>query len=445
MWTARECRGGDSAKRRNRATIGVALWALLLSPELSAENKDITEVGDVLQFLVPTLAIGSTFIAGAPDGSLWDREGTWQSTKAVGATGLTVWTGKLISQKMRPSGRSRTSFPSGHTSGACSGGAFIAIRYDWYWGVPAMAACAFTAYSRVQAEAHFVDDVTAGGSIALLYNFLFTTPRQGVQNLFLMPMPLEDGAGINVLLSERDDTKSKLRYDEEKPLRFRFNFAFGPAFIETNSISSPSNGGTKFDLANFRKRDDPTSTAAASFEYFINTNNSVALGVIPFESRDDGQFASPVSFAGATFPPNTQVNSEWRLNDFRGEWAYHFSREEKLNYHAGIGLQVQDLDVELETADGSVSAKVDDTVALPYLLGGIEYEFTPRWKTYAWANGIATGEDWLLETSAGIAFQPTRHWEWAGGYYFYGREIDTSELKNLTKYQGPYLAVSYSW
>ena len=60
-------------------------------PSLSlAKDETVEEIGDYLQFVLPLAAWGSTFIAGAPGGGLWDKEGTEQATISIGSALATM-------------------------------------------------------------------------------------------------------------------------------------------------------------------------------------------------------------------------------------------------------------------------------------------------------------------------------------------------------------------
>ncbi len=65
----------------------------------------------------------------------------------------------------RPDGGSK-SFPSGHTSFACSGAAYLGERYGWQEAAPAYAISAWVAYIRVNEDKHYVRDVVAGCALA---------------------------------------------------------------------------------------------------------------------------------------------------------------------------------------------------------------------------------------------------------------------------------------
>jgi membrane-associated phospholipid phosphatase len=133
----------------------LSFFSLNYSLTAYAENEDITEAGDYLQIILPAIAGLSTFVAGNPEGGLWDREGTYQAIKSIGFSLATMGVAKELVQKVRPDFSDEVSFPSGHTTAAFAGAGFIDQRYGHWWGVPALLAAGFTAYSRIQSYNHF--------------------------------------------------------------------------------------------------------------------------------------------------------------------------------------------------------------------------------------------------------------------------------------------------
>ena len=122
--------------------------------------------------MIPALAYGTTFY-------LDDKEGRSQFYKSF-FTNLGVTYGlKLSVDKKRPNGGDQ-SFPSGHTSAAFQGAAFIQRRYGWKYGIPAYIGAAFVGYSRVESDNHYPEDVVAGAAIGVISSFYFTTPYKGI-------------------------------------------------------------------------------------------------------------------------------------------------------------------------------------------------------------------------------------------------------------------------
>jgi hypothetical protein len=95
-----------------------------------------------------------------------DSEGTKQWAEGALWTSVATHTLKFAVDEERPNGNDNNSFPSGHTSAAFQGAAFLQMRYGWEYGVPAYAAASFVGYSRVHGEYHYWRDVAAGAALA---------------------------------------------------------------------------------------------------------------------------------------------------------------------------------------------------------------------------------------------------------------------------------------
>jgi membrane-associated phospholipid phosphatase len=144
---------------------------LLLFFEGNSQNKSITVSGDILQTFLPAAALSSTFI--------WNDDNTkptWQFLKAYGTAIVLEESLKHIVQKPRPDGSDNYSFPSGHTTSAFTGAAFIQKRYGWKYGIPSYLLASYVGYTRIQAKKHDGWDVLAGATIGIGTSYLFTKP-----------------------------------------------------------------------------------------------------------------------------------------------------------------------------------------------------------------------------------------------------------------------------
>ncbi|MBI1731830.1 MAG: phosphatase PAP2 family protein [Gammaproteobacteria bacterium] len=155
-----------------------------------AADDAVETAGDVLMAAIPLAGLGATVVH--EEGS----EGTVQFFLTLGASELATQGLKEITDKRRPNGNCCESFPSGHSSRAFAGATFIQQRYGWKYALPAYVGAAFVAYSRVEADKHFVEDVIAGAAIGIASGIVFTSPYRGVA-----VMPYADASSVGVHLA----------------------------------------------------------------------------------------------------------------------------------------------------------------------------------------------------------------------------------------------------
>jgi len=423
----------------------VSSFFLFVSLPAHAENEDITEAGDYLQIILPAIAGVSTLFAGNPEGGWVDREGLYQFTKSLTASLATMGVGKEISKKLRPDASDRASHPSGHTTAAFAGAGFIDQRYGHGWGIPALLAAGFVGYSRVQSYNHFMDDVTAGASIGLLYNWLFVTPQSESGNVSVLPLVVDGGYGLSLNLTESVNTDTTAKKKSMRSPKFRYDFLFGPAYVVQNEITAPADTGTTFDLADFDKINDPTSTATIDIGYFMDDRNEFDLFFSPYESRDRGTFKSEVSYGGQLFPADTTIYSDWLLYELSLGWRHNLTPKGPWDLKVGAALAYQYLETSLTTEDESVSAEVKEHLFLPLVNASLGFHFTPKLSAAIQAEGMYLSNNASLEAGALVNYRVTERWDFTAGYTYYQRNIDQSDIKNDVVYHAPYLGVAFSW
>lgn len=156
----------------------IVLLGVLNSKASFSQKTFIESSGDILQIGIPAIAFGSTLFVKADD------KPHWQFVKAFGTSFVVTHTLKRIIDKKRPDGGFH-SFPSGHTSAAFTGAAFIQKRYGWEYGIPAYLLASYVGYSRVYADRHDIYDIAAGAAIGIIASYLFTKPYKKNDAIFL--------------------------------------------------------------------------------------------------------------------------------------------------------------------------------------------------------------------------------------------------------------------
>jgi membrane-associated phospholipid phosphatase len=144
----------------------------ITTPREIALETSIERAGDYMQFAPAAASVVAILANG-------DGEGFWQFAQSMGANLTATWILKYAINKPRPEGRlDGHAFPSGHTSMAFQGAAFMQRRYGWAYGIPAYAVAGFVAYSRLEGinDRHDGWDVIGGIVVGICSSYLLTTP-----------------------------------------------------------------------------------------------------------------------------------------------------------------------------------------------------------------------------------------------------------------------------
>ncbi|MCV2402272.1 phosphatase PAP2 family protein [Marinomonas sp. C2222] len=156
-------------------------------------NDSVVRAGDNLQ-------IGIPIVAGVISLLKEDNEGTAEWAEGVLWTGVATHTLKFAVDAERPNGNDNNSFPSGHTSAAFQGAAFLQMRYGWEYGLPAYAAASYVGYSRVHGEYHYWRDVAAGAALAVGIQYAITGMGMSARNFFITPVVTDDQFSLHASL-----------------------------------------------------------------------------------------------------------------------------------------------------------------------------------------------------------------------------------------------------
>jgi membrane-associated phospholipid phosphatase len=181
----RMVKSSDSRKPYLSLLAGALLWQHAGSAFASEDSETI---GDVLRVAIPAAAYTLTF-------TRHDQEGRRQFYKSFAMSVSTTWVLKETVEKERPDGSDDDAFPSGHTSAAFQGAAFIHRRYGIRSAWPAYVLATYTGWTRVDADEHDTADVLAGAALGIGSSFIFTKRRDVSVTAALEP----HGFGIRIV------------------------------------------------------------------------------------------------------------------------------------------------------------------------------------------------------------------------------------------------------
>ena len=158
----------------------IAYGLLLFFINQGISNADgLRTAGDILQIALPTTALGMTL-------SEPNNTGTQQWVESFVTSTVVTQTLKYSINRERPNGGD-LSFPSGHTSSAFQGAAFIHRRYGDQYALPVYLLAALTGYSRVHAGVHYWSDVIAGAAVGIAASFYWTKNKNIASDSMIVP------------------------------------------------------------------------------------------------------------------------------------------------------------------------------------------------------------------------------------------------------------------
>lgn len=155
------------------------------------------------RFLAP--ATGALFAAGRASGDPRFRAATYDATQALIVDMAWTTAIKLATERERPDGSNRLSFPSGHTSTAFAWATVASHYYGLKVGIPAFAAAGLVGVSRLETNAHHLSDVLAGATVGYIVGRT-TVRRDGEplrerRHLALAPSVGPSGSGVGLAVS----------------------------------------------------------------------------------------------------------------------------------------------------------------------------------------------------------------------------------------------------
>lgn len=420
---------GDFDGRAKAITVATAAAAAAV---LTTEDVEtIEEIGDVLQWALPAVALGATWLEDDPPGRR-------AFLKSLATSTVTVAVLKEVVEKARPNAKGVNSFPSGHTAAAFSGASFINLRYGPRWGAPAAVLAAYTGASRVRAQKHFLDDVVSGLSISVLANRYFTFPAS--ERVAVTPLVSEEGSGFMVQWKgaarewgERADMPSMA------PRRgLRYQWEFGASSVERNDVAAPDRVSFLLDETN-----NPTVTARIEFAYAPRERQEIVFQLAPFEVRDRGAFADDVRFAGEVVPAGEGVDSRFLLYDYRLRYRWRMRPSSALRFHAGGGVSFQDIVAALSSEEAE--RRVEEGNFIPFAHLDVEWLLSETLRLSMEVDHGRSGDDRIRDAALELRWQLHPRWDLSAGVRAVERTVVTDRIRNELERDQVVIAFGYSF
>ncbi len=370
-----------------------------------------------------------------------DAEGAKALTYSMLSTQAIVLGTKTMIGRKRPNESDWYSFPSGHTSAAFSGAAFLQTRYGAKWGIPAYTAATFVGASRIHGNRHYAGDVIAGAGIAFLMNQYFVSPYR-TDGVYFNAQPMQDGLALGVTVTndvfDPHNRSDNSETSSASPLKHRLELGIGTNFTD----SSDSSGATKY-VQDSEVIDKFQPFAYINYSYQLPNSNSMELEFSPNETRRRGIVNEDFTLNNETFNKNEQVFTAFR-HWMLGSHIYkgiEVSNDFNLDIGLGLYLHMYGLDVALDKDKGK-SASEEHWRAMPSISAKGQYFITNQLS----AIGKTQYQNWegdsFFYAEAGLNYQLNPAWDIGLKYGYSETGLDNSVF--TTQYDAKTLMLTFA-
>lgn len=164
---------------------------MLLPISFFGQKTNIEKSGDIIQIGLPVTAFASQYIFKN------SQTNATQFIKSMGASFIITHSLKRLINKERPNGGDYA-FPSGHTSAAFTGAAFIDEKYGLKYGIPAYILASYVGWTRVYAKKHDYIDIIGGIMVGV--------------------------GSVNLFLKKNKNMTFNMNFNRESIFCFKYNF-----------------------------------------------------------------------------------------------------------------------------------------------------------------------------------------------------------------------------
>jgi len=392
---------------------------LLCSNISYAQKSSLTQTGDWLQLALPLTALGAGLIF---DGDRSKDELYYKDFAKSFAAGLVLVHGlKYSMEKTRPDGSNNKSFPSAHTYAAFSGAAYINSRFGLKYGVPAYMLAGVVGYSRIKANSHYLDDVLAGASIAVLLNTYFAGRKNPNATFYIG----HNGENPTINLSANFNEQNIVR---KKKSKYRFSLFFGPTFLKESEFSFKNED--LLDLKKLKLEESYQHTANIGLDVNFNKYGNLSLNLQPYEINIADALYKDVEIGGKLFSTNENVAINWQQYDFDSVYDFALNKNKKIDLRAGLGIYANHSNIEIDSVQSSTVFKSTKFIVVPYAHLSAGSEIFNRLYSTLKLSFFDDGSTQYYKGRLVFDYQLEKSWTASIVYHYFFRQIEMFEKLN---------------
>ncbi len=187
----------------------------------------------------------------------------------------------------------------------------------------------------------------------------------------------------------------------------------GAAFSGYNDIRIPGDGGDQFSAyKELSPRVMPFARLRAG--YIINKRHDLSGLINVINLKYEGQLNRTINFNGTSFPAFTPLNVQYKFNNYRFTYRYHFVAQENIVFGAGLTVFVRDAAIKVE--GGGLSSTRSNIGPVPLINLKLDWRFSKYMGLFAETDFLFSKRGRAEDFSIALQFYPDKHLKLRLGY-----------------------------
>jgi len=195
-----------------------------------------------------------------------------------------------------------------------------------------------------------------------------------------------------------------------------------------NNVRIPGDTGTDFSLSKDLKT-DPSLFIRFSLGYQIAPRHSLSILIAPLSVKASGRVDKEIKFFEEDFPPNIQLNAEYRFNSYRLTYGYDLINKEKWKIKIGLTAKIRDAAISLE-GDNKKSEK-KNVGFVPLIHFRVEWRFKKNLCLLLDGDALGAAQGRAEDILLAFQFQLNKNIDLKAGYRILEGGADVEEVYNF--------------
>lgn len=195
-----------------------------------------------------------------------------------------------------------------------------------------------------------------------------------------------------------------------------------------NNVRIPGDTGTEFSLSKDLKT-DPSLFLRFRLGYQIAARHSLSILIAPLNVKASGQVDKEIKFFEEDFPPNIQLNAEYRFNSYRLTYRYDLLSNDK--WKIGIGLTAKIRDAAISLKGDNKDSEKKNVGIVPLIHFRVEWRFNKNFSLLLDGDALGAPQGRAEDILLAFRFHLNKNISLKAGYRILEGGADVEEVYNF--------------